>query len=114
MIKAEKYFTKENSKVLFDGGCRLVMIGVESGNQRVLNAMDKGVSVTDVENTIQNLSNSGIWVHNFYMFKFPTETFEEANETLQFIEKNMPYLKSVSASKFILPKESSITSSAKQ
>ena len=114
MIKAEKYFDKESVKILFDGGCRLVMIGVESGNQRVLNLMEKGVSVNDVQNTIRNLSNAGIWVHNFYMFRFPTETLEEANETVKFIKENLPYLKSVSASRFILPKESTIYKNLKK
>jgi anaerobic magnesium-protoporphyrin IX monomethyl ester cyclase len=106
MIKAERYFDEEVVKSLHDGGCRMVMIGIESGNQRVLNLMDKGVLVSDAESVVKNFAATEIWVHCYFMIGFPTETLTEALDTLEFVKRNSNLISSLALSNFVLPTNS--------
>jgi anaerobic magnesium-protoporphyrin IX monomethyl ester cyclase len=106
MVKAERYYTPEVVARLYQGGCRMVMIGIESGNQRVLDLMDKGVTVAEAEKAIQNFAAARIWVHCYFIFAFPTETVEEAEETILFVRRNSAAIHSMAGHFFIMPTNS--------
>ncbi len=69
-------------------GCRFLSLGLESASQRVLNLMDKGITVDDAEAILTGCKQHGVMTEVFVMFGFPGETISEAAETLQFLEKH--------------------------
>ncbi|MFX0208019.1 MAG: B12-binding domain-containing radical SAM protein [Candidatus Hodarchaeota archaeon] len=106
--KLEKQFTKELCQKMHEAGCRILYFGLESANPRVLNLMCKGITIDDMRQTLRNSSEAGIWNHVFLFFGFPTETEEEANETIEFVLKNKDKIKSVAHSTFNLKKNSKV------
>jgi radical SAM superfamily enzyme YgiQ (UPF0313 family) len=78
------------------------MWGVESGNQRVLDAMKKGNHAHDMEQVLRDAHEAGIWNLAFIMFGFPSETWGEWKDTLDFLERNATYIDALSKSRFLL------------
>lgn len=64
-------------------GCWKLFFGMESGSQRVQNAIDKRLDVSDVENTIGALEGLGITSTCSFVVGFPDETAEELAQTLR-------------------------------
>ncbi len=84
----------------------MVIWGVESGNQRILNLMKKGTNVLDVKKVLKQSSDAGIKNVTYIMFGFPTETKEEFLDTINFLKENTDNIDLVSTSIFGLQKES--------
>jgi anaerobic magnesium-protoporphyrin IX monomethyl ester cyclase len=101
----------EDWRAFANAGLRLAQFGIESGSQKVLDAMCKGTSVDSVEVSLGQASDAGIWNHGFIMFGFPGETKEDAEQTIAFLERNRGCLHSVGASRFHLMRNSMIAAS---
>jgi len=86
------------------GGCRKLMFGLESGSQRILNFMNKGIKKNEAEIILKNLHNTGIKTHLYVIFGFPGETDVDAEETIEFVEKNKEVIDSAHPHTFILEK----------
>jgi radical SAM superfamily enzyme YgiQ (UPF0313 family) len=71
-------------------GCAEVWMGVESGAQAVLNAMDKGLSLASVIAARRHLKESGIRACYFLQFGYPGETWTELQETIAFVRETRP------------------------
>jgi hypothetical protein len=67
---------------MFDGGCRQLTFGNESGSQRILNVMQKGTAVEENERIIKDAHRARIAVHLQNFVGFPSETREEAMQTI--------------------------------
>ena len=100
--RLEKTMTPETCRLLAEGGCRRLMVGIESGSQRILNLMDKGTRAADLPRLLWNCHNAGIAMHIFLMLGFPTETREEARETMAFVEDNYETITSLTLQAFSL------------
>lgn len=83
-------------------GARVLMWGVESGSQRILDAMKKGTRIVEMERVLHEAHEAGIWNLAFMMFGFPTETTEEWEETLRFLHRSKECIDALSKSRFIL------------
>jgi len=70
--------------MLHDSGCRMVLFGVESANQKTLDKINKGVTVEDIKYIIK-ASKSGIEPHVATIFGCPWETDAEAVNTLRLV-----------------------------
>ncbi len=70
-------------------GCRMLMIGYESGNQRCLDAVCKGVTLEQSKRFSEAAHKLGFILHGCFMFGFPGETPEEAQKTIDFA-KSLP------------------------
>ena len=68
---------------LVAAGCRMVWMGAESGSQRILDAMEKGVRVEQIRDATRRLHGAGIAVGVFLQFGYPGETREDIEATLQ-------------------------------
>lgn len=79
--------TVHNLKV---AGCAEVWMGVESGAQVVLNAMDKGLSLSSVIVARRRLKEAGIRACYFLQFGYPGETWTELQETIAFVRETRP------------------------
>ncbi len=70
------------------GGCRSLLMGIESVNQRVLDRMDKGYRVADLPRMLTNLRTAGISVEPLWFVGFPGETRTEALTTVRWLYEN--------------------------
>ena len=78
-------------KRLAKAGLAMFLIGFESGNQRILNLLSKGTKVEQNFEAARICNKYGIIVWANYMLGIPTETNEEALDTLKMIKKIKPY-----------------------
>lgn len=75
---------------LKDAGCTEVWMGVESGSQAILDAMDKGITLDAVMAARERLGNVGIRACFFLQFGYPGETWRELQETIAFVRRVRP------------------------
>jgi anaerobic magnesium-protoporphyrin IX monomethyl ester cyclase len=75
---------------LADSGCQMLWMGAESGSQKVLDAMEKGLSVADIRAANQLLKAAGIAVGVFLQFGYPGETWADIEATLQLARELEP------------------------
>ena len=82
--------TRDTVDALRRAGCTEVWMGAESGSQKVLDAMDKGIRVKDIYRARENLRNHGIRACFFLQFGYPGETWAEIEETIQMVRETHP------------------------
>ncbi len=78
------------AKALASAGCRMLWMGAESGSQKVLDAMEKGLRVDDIRNANRLLTAEGIDVGVFLQFGYPGETWTDIEATLQLAREIEP------------------------
>jgi radical SAM superfamily enzyme YgiQ (UPF0313 family) len=94
-LKFEKSLLTENRmELLYESGCRKLIFGLESYNQRVLDSMKKGVELEVVDRIVEECVRIGIGMHFYLITGFPTETPEEARESVDFVVNNQRVLDS--------------------
>lgn len=71
-------------------GCKTVWIGAESGSQRVLDAMEKGVTVEQIYTSSELLHKNGIQVGFFLQYGYPGETRADIERTLDMVRNCRP------------------------
>lgn len=84
-MRPEPELTPECCRDLKDGGALSMALGIESASPRLLKLIDKGVSLQEMQTAVKNLSVAGIAVEAMCFTGFPTETYAEANSTIDFI-----------------------------
>ncbi len=82
--------TKELLQKMKDTGCVSVWFGVESGTQKVLDNMHKGISPEMTERTVGWVRELGLRPTPNVLLGFPGETKESAMKTIKFAEKISP------------------------
>ncbi|MBW3022467.1 radical SAM protein, partial [Candidatus Woesearchaeota archaeon] len=105
-LRPTKDYDCDTLKKLKEAGCNMIIWGVESGCQRVLDIMGKGTNVDDVSKVLQDSHEAGIRNVVYIMFGFPGETEEEFIETVKFLEDNNEAIDLVSTSVFGLQRGS--------
>ncbi|MDX1501074.1 MAG: radical SAM protein [Thermoanaerobaculia bacterium] len=71
-------------------GCVEVWMGVESGSQKILDAMDKGTRLEQVPAARKRLRKAGIKACFFIQFGYPGETFEDIMATVRVVRETLP------------------------
>ena len=71
-------------------GCTEVWMGVESGSQMILDAMDKGISLDQIEIARERLRLAGIRACFFLQFGYPGETWTELQQTISLVRRLRP------------------------
>jgi len=97
-------------RALKNSGCVMLKLGVESGSQEVLDAMQKGNSIGFSSNALRALKKAGIGAYVYLLFGTPWETEIEANKTLDFIASHGSYIDFLNIAVFNLPVNSPDTS----
>ncbi|MBP8646731.1 MAG: radical SAM protein [Syntrophobacteraceae bacterium] len=95
-------FRPQVLQTIAKSGLRVMMWGVETASQRLLDLMKKGVKAEGVRKVLRDAHEAGIWNLLFLMFGFPTESREEWEQTLEFVRRNREYIDAVSRSRFVL------------
>jgi radical SAM superfamily enzyme YgiQ (UPF0313 family) len=76
--------------LLAELGCFRVWIGSESGSQRILDAMDRGVKVEQVQRAIEMSRERGIQSGMFLMWGYEGEELEDIEATIRHVSTSQP------------------------
>lgn len=86
-IRFEKSFTADLCRLLKASGCIAVSGGLEVASDRLLELIQKGVTVAQVARVTRNFTESGIMVHAYLMYGFPTQTTQETIDSLEMVRQ---------------------------
>jgi hypothetical protein len=86
-IRFEKSFTRDLCLLLKASGCIAVSGGLEVASDRLLELIQKGVTVAQVARVTRNFTESGIMVHAYLMYGFPTQTVQETVDSLEMVRQ---------------------------
>jgi anaerobic magnesium-protoporphyrin IX monomethyl ester cyclase len=88
--RADLLLKDEQIGPLAAAGCQTVWIGAESGSQKILDAMDKGITTAQIREATMLLRKHGIKVAYFLQFAYLGETMNDITKTLEMLHDNMP------------------------
>ncbi len=80
----------ETLQAMKKAGCRLLCVGIESGNQKVLNEISKGTTVAGIRQFMKDAKKAGILVHGCFMLGNQGDTKETIKETIKFAKELNP------------------------
>lgn len=86
-IRFEKSFTADLCRLLKASGCIAVSGGLEVASDRLLELIQKGVTVAQVARVTRNFTEAGIMVHAYLMYGFPTQTAQETIDSLEMVRQ---------------------------
>ena len=96
--RADLLLEENNIIALSRAGCENVWMGAESGSQKVLDSMDKGIRVEEIYQATQMLKKHGIHPSFFIQFGYPGEDKADIQKTIRMINKLLPYEIGISVS----------------
>jgi anaerobic magnesium-protoporphyrin IX monomethyl ester cyclase len=79
--------TPELANMIKRGGCHMVSLGIESGSDKVLQLINKQVTVEDHKRAVSILKKAGLEIKGFLMVGLPGEDQEAINDTVHFIQE---------------------------
>ncbi len=82
---------EDTIKDLAIAGCDEVWVGAESGSQKILDAMDKGTKLEQIEEASKLMKQHGIKPCFFLQFGYPGEDSKDIESTIQMVKNLMPY-----------------------
>lgn len=86
-IRFEKAFTADLCRRLAASGCIAVTGGLETASDRLLQLMNKGVTIRQAAQACDHFSRAGIMVHAYLMYGFPTQTARETVDALEIVRQ---------------------------
>lgn len=87
-------------------GCLMLKLGLESGDQAVLDGMNKGIDLELASKVLSNLHSAGIYTYVYLLFGTPQEDEAAARTTMSFVEKNSAHISYLNLAIFNLPRNS--------
>ena len=86
-VRFEKSFTRDLCLLLKAAGCIAVSGGLEVASDRLLDLINKGITVSQVARVSKHFSDAGIMVHAYLMYGFPTQTVQETIDSLEMVRQ---------------------------
>lgn len=86
-VRFEKSFTQDLCLLLKASGCIAVSGGLEVASDRLLDLIQKGITVAQVAKVSKHFNDAGIMVHAYLMYGFPTQTVQETVDSLEMIRQ---------------------------
>ena len=87
---------RKTLEVLAANGCRLLLVGYESGNQQILHNIKKGMRIEVAERFTKDCHELGIQIHGTFILGLPGETTETIKETIAYAKRINPHTIQVS------------------
>ncbi|MCP4613444.1 MAG: B12-binding domain-containing radical SAM protein [Planctomycetes bacterium] len=75
---------QELLSLMRQANCRIISYGLESGNQRLLDYIEKGITLEQIREAIAQTKKAGIDIRATFILGLPTETREESLRTIKF------------------------------
>ncbi|ETX03825.1 B12-binding domain-containing radical SAM protein [Candidatus Entotheonella palauensis] len=88
--RADRMMREDILETLAEMGCYRIWIGSESGSQRILDAMERGVTVEQVEWATKAAQRHGIQVGMFLMWGYDGEEIEDIEATIEHVKRCNP------------------------
>ena len=88
--RADLMVVESSVKALAEAGCDTVWLGAESGSQKILDAMEKGITIQQIHDSRRLLKQYGIKTAFFLQFGYPGENMEDIQSTIQMVLETMP------------------------
>ena len=105
-VRFEKYINKEILDNAYQGGCRMILFGLESASDAIMDQMVKGTQLPHVDRILRESAEAGIWNHTFFFFGFPGETINDAQETVNFLYRHKHHVHSAAMGTFLMERYS--------
>ena len=86
-VRFEKSFTRDLCILLKASGCIAVSGGLEVASDRLLDLINKGITVAQVARVSKHFTEAGIMVHAYLMYGFPTQTVQETVDSLEMVRQ---------------------------
>ncbi len=99
---------------LAESGCRMLQLGLESGSQKVLDRLGKGIRLESAARILKNLAAAGIASYVYIMLGTPGETEADALQTLTFLERHAERIGFLNLSIMNLPRGSGLLDDPEQ
>lgn len=87
-----EHLDREILKKMKLAGCLRLVFGVESGSDRILRLMNKGVTTAQTQIVLRDAAGLGIRIFIFLISGYPHEQEEDVKNTVDFIRRNKKYL----------------------
>lgn len=81
-----RYFNGDLLKLMYKAGCKQICIGFESGSQKLLDAVNRGVNLTNTKETIKMMNGVHIKLHADFIIGLPGENETTLMETLDLMK----------------------------
>jgi radical SAM superfamily enzyme YgiQ (UPF0313 family) len=78
---------RETLQMMKDTGAYAFTVGIESGSQRILNTMKKGLTLELIEEKVNLINAVGLEPSGFFIIGYPGETVDDINATIQFAKR---------------------------
>ena len=88
--RADLLLKEDSIDALVESGLEEVWIGAESGSQKILDAMDKGTTIAQIEEATKLLQSKDVKVAFFIQYGYLGETKEDINKTITLIKRLKP------------------------
>jgi hopanoid biosynthesis associated radical SAM protein HpnJ len=82
---------RKTLEVLADNGCRLFVVGYETGNQQILHNIKKGMLIDVAKKFTKDCHELGIKIHGTFILGLPGESKETIQETIRFATEINPH-----------------------
>jgi len=86
-VRFEKSFTRDLCLLLKASGCIAISGGLEVASDRLLQLIQKGITVAQVAKVNKHFTEAGIMVHAYLMYGFPTQTAQETIDSLEMVRQ---------------------------
>ncbi len=90
-------------RALKQSGCVMLKLGLESGDPKVLEALQKGIDLGEASLALKMLKRAGIATYLYLLFGTPQEGLEEARKTLQFVASHSQEIDFLNLAIFNMP-----------
>lgn len=82
----------EMLRLMKEAGCRIILYGIESFDQKILDYMQKKITVGQIDYAVRQTKKAGIEVHGFFIFGSPLDSLQAIRETIRKAQKlNLDY-----------------------
>jgi anaerobic magnesium-protoporphyrin IX monomethyl ester cyclase len=105
-VRFERVITRDLLDSMARGGCRMILFGLESASQAIIDHMVKGTELEHMSRILLESTEAGIWNHTFFFFGFPGETMEDAQATVNFLFDHRHAIHSAALGTFLMERYS--------
>jgi len=88
-------------ELMHEAGCIEIKFGIESGSTKILSAMGKNISISQIKNAVNLANSAGIMVKAFLIHGFPGENLSTTNETIKLLSEIKSKIDRVSLFRFV-------------
>jgi hypothetical protein len=102
--RVTEHLTDEDfCRELKTAGCVMLKLGIESGDQSVLDSMHKGIDLKTVSAALRAIAGAGIAIYCYFLFGTPQENEASAVKTLDFVTRHADCITFLNLAVFNLP-----------